>query len=509
MMHALYTIADLRKTESTAAARLSTGTLMQRAGQAAALAALSMLHAPFPDRKVLVLAGPGNNGGDALEVARHLDGSGCRVTVLLFAESAQQPLDARSAQERARRSRIRFATIDVEEEQVLAEPWDLVIDGLFGIGLRRSLPTNICHMIGAINALCCPVLALDIPSGLNADTGNLIGENAIAIRATATVTFIGDKPGLHTGDGRDYAGKVTVERLDIEPQLFPHVRMALNEPSLFAGRLQPRLHGTHKGTYGSVAIVGGSSGMIGAAILAARAALYAGAGRVIASFVDAPPPYDSAHPELMFREAASSDFQSTVVVAGPGLGQNRSAQETLARALAKSADTELPIVLDADALNLIAAHGRLQQQLARRRSGMIMTPHPLEAARLLGQTASEIQADRIAAARQLADRFNAVIILKGSGTIIAAPKAVTVVNPTGNPGLASGGTGDVLAGICGAMLAQGMPLLEAAFASVWLHGTAADKLVERGIGPAGLTASELMPEVRKAHNDLLTGHAFR
>lgn len=506
-MRALYSIAELRQTETSAAARLSTGTLMQRAGSAAARLALSMLQSA-PGKNILVLAGPGNNGGDALEAAQRLAEEGCRLTVLLFAEARSQPLDARNALERVRdasHKNLHFADPVAEAEAVFSGTWDLVIDGLFGIGLRRTLPEPIRRTIESVNRLSCPILALDVPSGLNADTGNPVGDNPVAIHADVTLSYIGDKPGLHTGHGRDHAGVVEIDTLDIDPAFFPEPTIVLNEPKLFAADFRPRRHGSHKGSFGTVAVLGGSTGMAGAAILASRAALYAGAGRVVTAFVDVPSAYDATQPELMCRDAASADLQSAVVVAGPGLGEHRAAQDALVRALGRTSDMQQPLVLDADALNLIAAHGRMQQQLARRRSGMILTPHPLEAARLLGTTALDVQANRITAARMLADRFNAVIILKGSGTVIASPQSVTVINQTGNPALATAGTGDVLAGLCGALLAQGVPLHEAALAAVWLHGRAADQLVERGIGPIGMTATELLPEIRRLVNQLASG----
>lgn len=499
-MQPLYTISDIRQIERSASARLSTGTLMQRAGQAAAHAALSLLRPPYQVESVLVLAGPGNNGGDALEAARHLDQAGCMVTVLLVADQASQPMDARAALELTRRGNARFTTLD--QFVPASTAWSLVIDGLFGIGLTRPIPDDLLAVIRHVNGLSCPVMALDIPSGLHADTGAVIGD--VAIRATHTITFIADKPGLHTASGRDHAGIVRVDRLEIDSFFFPAARIRLNSPQIFQDALRPRKHNSHKGTYGNVTVVGGASGMGGAAILAARAALHAGAGRVVAAFVDNAPHYDGMQPELMCVSATNANFQSSVVVAGPGLGQSRASQEALSRALATSSNSAHGVVLDADALNLIAANPRMHQQLAGRSGHFIMTPHPLEAARLLGISTAAVQADRVSAACRLADRFNAVIVLKGSGTIIAAPDTPAVINPTGNPALATGGTGDVLAGLCGALLAQGSSPTDAALAAVWVHGSAADALVERGIGPLGMTASEVAMEARHLLNKLVS-----
>ncbi|HEU4842832.1 MAG TPA: NAD(P)H-hydrate dehydratase, partial [Burkholderiaceae bacterium] len=316
-------------------------------------------------------------------------------------------------------------------------------------------------------------------------------------------TFIGDKPGLHTCDGRDYAGQVTVARLDLDPARFNPVRLHLNEVDFFARHLRARRQNSHKGSYGNVAVVGGARGMAGAPILAARAALHAGAGRVFAVFADDAPAYDSVQPELMCRAAAGFDLDSALLVLGPGLGTAPQAVELLKRSLASGS----ALVADADALNLIGADPALQAAMAQRSGASIVTPHPLEAARLLGIPVGAVQADRVAAARKLAALLNATVVLKGSGSVIAAPGGHAVINTTGNPALATAGTGDVLAGLCGSLLAQGWPQWEAALAAVWLHGMAADVLVAEGTGPIGLSAGELVPAIRTAINRLVQQHA--
>jgi hydroxyethylthiazole kinase-like uncharacterized protein yjeF len=272
--------------------------------------------------------------------------------------------------------------------------------------------------------------------------------------------------------------------------------------------LQPRAQNSHKGSYGDVTIVGGADGMAGAVILAARAAAYAGAGRVYAGFVAQPPAYDPPHPELMCRAAASLDFSHSALAFGPGLGDSRDAYDLLARALRAPG----PLVLDADALNLLAAEPGLQHKLrARQRPGSaLLTPHPLEAARLLGIDTASVQADRPQAARLLAQRFQAIVVLKGSGSVIARPDGLIAVNPTGNAALATAGSGDVLSGVCAALLAQRWQPWQAALGAVWLHGAAADALVARGIGPVGLCAGELGPAIRQSLNLLIARkHANR
>ncbi len=507
-MSPLYSVEEIRQIEQAAYATLPAGILMQRAGEAAAQLALALIGSGSGGscptgsgtaHKVLVLAGPGNNGGDALEAAYLLDRAGLDVTIALYANPPAQSRDAQQAWQRAKGGTARFADPDAVAG-FEGQAWTLVIDGLFGIGLARPIIGPMHAAVKFINSLCCPILALDVPSGLNADTGTIIGPGGIAVRASHTLSFITDKPGLHTGHGRDCAGQIQVAMLGISPTLFPSAHTHLNDPQLFAGTIHRRPHDSHKGSFGDVAVLGGAEGMQGAPLLAARAALKCGAGRVYVAFIDAAPAYDGTQPELMCRRADGFDFSNAIVVAGPGAGMSDKASALLDRVI----DCDLPVVLDADALNLVADEPGLQHKLARRQAATLLTPHPLEAARLLGLSAAEIQANRLAAARKLAGQFNAIVILKGSGTVIASPDGAAVINPTGNPALATAGTGDVLAGVCGALLAQQLPPWQAALAAVWLHGHAADLLVTQGIGPIGLTAGELIPAIRSALN-LLAG----
>lgn len=489
-MAPLYSVAQIRDIEQRAAAALPAGTLMQRAGRAAANAALEMIK----DKAVLVLAGPGNNGGDALEAAANLAQAGVDVSIVHLAGSGAVAPETAHALARAQGSDARF--IDPPPH---ISGWGLVIDGLFGIGLARPLAGTARLLAEAVNASHCPVLALDVPSGLDADSGALIGPDGVVIVATRTITFIGDKHGLHTFAGRDAAGAVTVAGLDIDAALFPAAAAGLNSSALFAHQLAPRKHNSHKGSFGDVAIVGGAAGMAGAPVLAARGALFSGAGRVFVAAIDPGPMFDSAQPEIMFRDAASFKGADSTLVLGPGMGDSAGAMRVLVKAL----DGPSPLVIDADALNLIAASPDLQGHLQRRTARAVLTPHPLEAARLLGVTTGVIQGDRLAAARELAARFHAVVVLKGSGSVIANADGMVVINTTGNPGLATGGTGDVLAGLCGSLLAQGWPAWEAALGAVWMHGAAADWLVEQGVGPIGMTAGELPVAIRGVLNRLV------
>ena len=477
MNQALYSVAQIRAIEHAALERLPTGTLMQRAGAAAAQWALELIHDVLP---VLVLAGPGNNGGDALEVAANLRDAGVAVTVHHLAGNAPSRESA-AALERCQMDGVTFVDAIPDQE------WALVVDGLFGIGLTRAIDVQ-------LPAFACPVLALDVPSGLDGDTGTVVEG---AVRATHTITFIGDKPGLHTGDGRDYAGIVRVARLGIDAALLPAPEATLVTKASFSAHLAKRRANSHKGQFGDVAIIGGAEGMAGAAILAARAALFSGAGRVFVAALDARLSLDPMHPEIMFRAAAGFGMEKRALVVGPGMGDG--GRNLLAKAIA----SDSPLVLDADALNLLAAEPGLQEAVRARAQKAVLTPHPLEAARLLGVTVKVVQADRLAAARELAARCGAIVALKGSGTVIAGPDGQVAINTTGNAGLATGGSGDVLSGLTGTLLAQGWDAWPAALGAVWMHGAAADLLVEQGMGPIGLTAGELPGAIRSVCNSLV------
>lgn len=493
MEQRLYTVAQVRAIEQQAHAGLEPGALMRRAGQAASNYVLELL-GEDRDNPVLVLAGPGNNGGDALEAAANLADAGIDVTVLHLPGQCDASSETAAAYDRARAGTVGW--IDMLPPDA---DWALVVDGLFGIGLERPLQDAYRELVTGLDAVHCPILALDVPSGLDADTGNVIGPDGVAVRATHTLTFLADKPGLHTADGRDHAGQVRVDTLGVDAATLAQSTAGLSALSRFESRLRARRQNTHKGSFGDVAVVGGAHGMAGAPVLAARGALYAGAGRVFVAAIGEPVGYDSSQPELMFRRADDFDFFGRTLVLGPGMGDSADAIRVLARAL----DSDSPLVLDADALNLIGASPDLQSRLAQREAFAILTPHPLEGARLLGMTPAVVQADRLEAAREMALRMNATVILKGSGTVIARPDGEALVNPTGNAGLATPGSGDVLAGICGALLAQGWPGWEAAAAATWIHGAAADALVEEGVGPIGMTAGELPAAVRKVINRLV------
>ena len=501
---ALFRISQIRAIEQAGIASLPSYTLMQRAGAAVAAVAESMLDDDVYEKRILILAGPGNNGGDGCEAASVLAKQGAKIFIHCIATSDPLPPDSVTAFEHAVENECDL----ILEEDIDFPTYDLVIDALFGIGLSQPIKAPLRELIADLNRTSAqhhlPVLAVDVPSGCDADTGCVVGPDGIAVRADKTITFIANKIGLHTAYGRDYAGQVEVDTLDLPENLFSSSYAVLNHPSLFSAAIKKRNHATHKGSYGYVKIIGGARGMACAAVLASRMALHAGAGRTYAVFLDDVPAYDSAHPEIMCRAADTCDLTANCLVLGPGLGVSRAAHDVLSKALS----TKTALILDADALNLIAVEAGLQEKLKTRTAPCILTPHPLEAARLLNQSIELVQADRIAAAQTLSAQWNCVVILKGSGSVIAHPDGKVVINTTGNPALATAGTGDVLAGCCGALLAQTqVSAWEAALASTWLHGKAADTLAAtmftNGEHLIGMTASELIPAIRKELNHLI------
>ena len=456
----IYLTDDIRRIEQ--AAGEVEPPLMERAGTAAAELAARL--ASDRQKDVLVLAGPGNNGGDARIVSALLHEQYFRVTLV---DKPEVPAD---------------------------KPWALLIDGLFGIGLARDIEGDYARLIDYANRQHCPVLALDVPSGLHSDTGRVMGR---AVRATHTLTFIGLKPGLLTLDGPDHCGEISVADLGLPVQK-PTAWVA--SPELFRNVLKRRPRNFHKGMAGSLGILGGAGGMSGAALLAGRAALKLGAGRVYVGLLDATLPVDPAAPELMLRHADDALGQDlNALVVGPGLGQSERAETLVGAALA----SELPCVLDADALNLISQSEDLRHACARRRAETIVTPHPAEAARLLAESTATVQGDRVKAARALSENLNAHVVLKGNGSILAARDRHWFVNTTGNAGMASAGMGDVLAGLLGALLAQGYSGEAALVLGPHLHGAAADELARIGVGSIGMTATEVIDAARRVWNHWL------
>lgn len=459
----LHDVATSRAIEADALRSTAPHALMERAGLSAARLALAL--APHAAR-ISVFAGPGNNGGDGLIAARHLHLAGLEVQVNLLASTSAIPSDAAHALQQAREAGVRIvAGLDG------AAPGHLILDALLGIGAARAPRDHFAEAIRMVNACAqSRVLAIDIPSGLSADTGGLLGDDAVI--ANHTLTLLTIKPGLFTHAGRDHAGRVWFDRLGVDAYSLPNSGW-LTGPPVQASRA----HAQHKGSFGDAMIIGGASGMGGAAVLAARAALTAGAGRVYIGRLDHSQDVDPQRPELMPRAIEAllqpSSLKAATVVCGCGGG--RAVRDVLPMVLHHAAR----LVLDADGLNDLAEDSSLQSLLVQRRMrGLptILTPHPLEAARLLCRSTKELQSDRLASAAELARKLGCTVLLKGSGSVIADPDAPPWINSTGNARLATAGTGDVLAGWLGGLWSAQPHALPAGLAAeaAWRHGKAAE-----------------------------------
>lgn len=468
--------------------------LMRRAGAAA----LAAVRERWPEARTLsAICGAGNNGGDGYVLARLAHQLGWDVRVYPVAPPGRLQGDALTAYEEFRAAGgeiLDFIPVDFEGAEILA-------DGLLGTGLDREVQGLYAEVIRAANRYSersaslsgdsRKVLALDIPSGLHADSGAVLGA---AVRADLTVSFIGLKRGLFTGEGLEYTGEVVFDGLGTPPEVNHSVRpSALLHPPLAHG-LPPRPRSAHKGHFGHVLVVGGDHGYSGATRMAAEAAARVGAGLIsVATRTDHAALMNLARPELMCHGVESRAEleplleRATVVAIGPGLGRSAWARELFDAVLA----TELPLVVDADGLNLLAEH-------PLQRENWVLTPHPGEAARLLGTPTGEIQADRYAAVHELQARYGGAIVLKGSGTLIAGGDGPPSVCTAGNPGMASGGMGDVLTGVIAGLLAQKLGLTEAATLGVQLHAAAGDEAALDG--ERGLLATDLMPALRRGVN---------
>jgi len=476
----LFNVAGTRRIELTARAMVGDQVLMERAGRAAAQLTLAL--APHA-RSVWIAAGPGNNGGDGLEAAVHLRAWGKQVVVTWLGTPELASADTASALRRAVDAGVTFANDPPEQS-------DFCVDALLGIGSTRPPKDRMAQWIARMNAGIAPVLAIDLPTGLNADTGETAD---ICVRALATLCLLTLKPGLYTAGGRDATQQVWLDTLQLEmqsSQLAPR-----SSPSaMLSGAPVARMlsHASHKGSFGDVAIVGGASGMTGAAFLAGSAALHCGAGRVYLALLDpAASAVNAQQPELMQRAVDQLDYVATTIVCGCGGGN------AIRTHLPKILSNAHNLVVDADALNAIAGDVQFKALLrARGARGWrtVLTPHPLEAARLLDISTDAIQKNRLVSAQLLAREFRCTVVLKGSGSVIASPDQIPFINPTGNARLATAGTGDVLAGAVGAGLALGMPESAAACDAAYIHGRCADEWPTH----AALTASALARSLRTA-----------
>ncbi|MGH8492423.1 MAG: NAD(P)H-hydrate dehydratase [Moraxellaceae bacterium] len=479
----LYTAAQVRELDRRAIATGIGGyALMTRAGQAA----FHLLRERWPEAaRIVVLAGPGNNGGDGYVLARlawaqHLD-----VKVLTVGD--HEPLTGEAAEAASDATRARVPEKNWKGELPAA---DVYVDALFGTGLNKPPAGDFAALIAALNKSGKPVLALDLPSGLHADTGAELGE---AVHANATITFIGLKAGLLTAAGPARTGELFFSDLAVPASVYESViplARRLAAPEL--EKLGRRARDAHKGKNGHVLVVGGDHGMAGAVALTAEAALRSGAGLVsVATRPEHTALLTARRPELMCRgitqpsELTALLARADVVVLGPGLGQDEWGAAIFGAVL----DAGLPMVLDADALNLLAT-------MPERRENWMLTPHPGEAARLLGMSVAAVQADRFAAVRELEKRYGGRIVLKGAGSLLIEEGQLALC-PYGNPGMATAGMGDVLAGVAGALHAQGLP--QPLAMAVLAHALAGDTAAKAG-GERGMLASDLFPFLRQRVN---------
>jgi NAD(P)H-hydrate epimerase len=486
----LYRATHVRELERRAIETqgIAGATLMQRAGEAA----FGLLRARWPRvRKIAVVCGPGNNGGDGYVLARLAQAAGLAPALLYMGDAPKG--DAATMRAAAEADGLR----PVPFEAGRLTGCELVVDAVFGTGLEREPAGPWRAAIEAINQARLPVLAVDVPSGVHADSGCALGA---AVRADATMSFIGLKTGLFTADGPACCGEIYFDDLGVPAEVYagivPQARR-LTAANLH-GVVAPRPRNAHKGDYGHVLVVGGDRGMPGAVRLAGEAALRAGAGLVtLATHPAHAATVNAARPELMaFGVNAAADLappvaRATVIAVGPGLQRG----EWGGRLFSAALEARRPLVVDADALYWLG-------QEPARRDNWVLTPHPGEAARLLGATADAVQADRFAAARAMADKFGGVCVLKGAGTLVcSAGDAVFDLCDAGNPGMASAGMGDVLTGVIAALLAQGLSARAAARLGVWLHARAGDEAAVAG-GEIGLIASDLLAHVRLGLNGL-------
>ena len=483
----LYDTAGIRRLEELAidVAHIPASELMRRAGAAT----LDYLQKTWPTaRRIGIVCGQGNNAGDGYVVAKLARQADYDVRVLQLggAESFKEP--AREHVEHA----LAAGVCPQTGGEVLDEV-DVVVDAVFGIGLNRELAATFNAAIDAINALDIPILSIDIPSGINANTGARMGT---AVRASATCSFLGLKQGLFTGDAPDHIGELVFDDLGVPHSLFANVppKVDLLEWDHVKNVLQPRARIAHKGDHGHVLVLGGAPGYAGAVQLAATAAARVGAGLVSCAVCpDVAATLNAGRPELMVHAAASASTldrllsRASVIVVGPGLGTSAWARRMFSRII----EWRGPLVVDADALNLLAAD-------PTHRDDWILTPHPGEAARLLGCRNSEIHIDRYAAARALVEQYGGQVVLKGAGSIVVGDERTAVVR-AGNPGMGSGGMGDVLAGLLGGLCAQGCRPAEALRLGVVMHGVAADRAAADD-GERGMLASDLLPWLRRLAN---------
>lgn len=491
LAHNLYRAEQVREMDEYAINQLGiSGTvLMERAGAAA----FGILQKRWPQAtSISVICGTGNNAGDGFVIARLAKEANFQVSVLQIGDSQHLKGDALAAAQRLQSVGIEPTKFTVPK----CHQAEVIVDALLGTGLSGEVSDDYFTVIKAINACGKPVLALDVPSGLNANTGN--AEN-IAVKATVTVTFIGNKQGLFTGDAWDYCGEQVFESLSVPSVVYEQASCGVEQINYekLKSILRPRALNSHKGHYGHVLIIGGEAGFTGAVRMAGEAAARVGAGLVsIATRKEHAASLNATRPELMVHGVEDEkDFHilaeyANVIAIGPGLGQSDWAKQLLTSAL----ESGLPLIVDADALNLLSLSTESQK-----RENWILTPHAGEAARLLGKSTQETEENRFTTARSLQNEFGGITVLKGPGSLICSNDEPMFLCPEGNPGMSSGGMGDVLTGVIAGLVAQNIELLDAASLGVCLHAAAGDSAA-KAAGQRGLLASDLMSWLRRLAN---------
>lgn len=486
----IYQTQQIREFERLASERFNlTGqVLMQRAGKAA----FDFLLKRWPQtKKIAVFCGAGNNGGDGYVLAKEAAERGMFVAIWQVGAIDNMKEDAKIAYEACQQTKIE---INVFNESANLQHPDVIVDAICGIGVHDQLREEVVSAIKKMQKSQLPIFSLDIPTGIDADTGCILGA---AVQATATMTFIGNKLGLLTGAGVSYTGELISNDLQLPTELFSYIEPVAEKihVSAYVDYLKPRSKDWHKGLSGHVLVIGGELGFSGAPRMAAEAALRIGAGLVSIATRPDNVWMNVTCPEIMCHGINTVDdlaplvAKADVIVLGPGLGQSDWSKAIWEYVCQQS----LPLVMDADALNLLS-----QKKADHFHDNWVLTPHPGEAARLLDETPKAIQADRLAAVKEMQKKFGGVAVLKGAGTLVVSPNSLPALCDKGNPGMATAGMGDILSGVIGGLIAQEVPLGEAAKLGVSLHAKAGDLAAKDG--ERGMIATDLMPYLRRLSN---------
>lgn len=490
--------------------------LMENAGSAVALTVKREFDlCKRPSCRVSIVAGKGNNGGDGFVAARHLKAMGIEARVFLIARPGEIKGDAGVNMKIWQKSGGELLAIasprDLKKHSGVLKHSSIIVDALFGTGLSSPVKGLYAGVIGLINSLNKKVISIDVPSGIDGSTGAV---NGAAVKADITVTMALPKTGLYMYPAREYAGSVEVAGIGFPEKLISDARLRWNITcaGFVKGVIAGRRADSHKGAYGHVLVVAGSPGKSGAAYMAAMGAMRSGAGLATIAFPEGlnpameaktievmtlplPETPDGCLGSVSYKKLRPFLDKASSIVIGPGLGVSKEAAFLVEMLLR---DASVPLVIDADGLNVLKANPGI---IRKAKAGVVITPHPGEAARLLGISGSDIQSERLACAERLAGITGATVVLKGASTIIADPDGTVFINPTGNPGLSTAGTGDVLSGMIGAFLGRGIRQLSAAAVAVYIHGLAADE-IKKTAGEAGMLATDLLARIPAILNSL-------